>query len=888
MKRRRSPNREEQLRRVNQTLRAITRVNQAILHVRHEQRQLLREVCDILVQERDYTTVWIGEVRNGELFPAAASAEVKGLEDVLQTWIVQSLYNQDAAKQAGEENRTVIAQKKQRVGQEKRSRLWTTAAVPIRINDQITAVLNACTDDAKAFDAAEIRLLEELAANIGFALESMVADAERRQAQEALRTSEERFRHITDHSLVGILLIQNDTFRYVNPALARMFGYDDPEEIIDRLGPMELTAPESRELVRANIARRISGEIEEIRYTFKGLRKDGSVFDVEAHGSRALHARRPAVISTIMDITDRERSRRQLEALSKAGLALSRVRSAQEALHRAVDLAPTIVHGDAVSIFLIRDDHLELAVAAGYETLDAGGRQFMDKNTDIESLATYQHMLATHAPILIADTVNSPLWAVADEPVHVRAYLGAPLIVRGEVIGFLNVDGTRPGQFSDVDAQHLQIFADYVAATIEHLRLIASLTEEHQRLTILNQLSRTLSETLETKEVAKRALTLIGDTLGKPHGVIHLWDAEARTVTTISEQGEAAAADIVLDIGTQRAEHEVIKWITNHRRTASQTQAFAFDIPLKAHDDFIGVLSLTSSEATVFRDENRQLLRTLSVPVALALQNARFYESAARQAAVLKEALHRQEELDRMKDELLQNVSHELRTPLALVTGYTQMLRDETLGPLSEDQTEALEIIAHRSAMLRGLVEDITMHWQIENPEQHFNFPDIVDLREFVQTAVREFGNEAKQRKITLTTEVPEYPVAITSYALQIHRLLDNLISNALKFTPPGGHVTVRLTDLGDKAGLSVCDTGIGVPEDKLVQIFDRFFQVDGSSTRAYGGLGLGLALVKSVVEVHNGTIRAVSPVTDDPEHPGTCILIELPVNGISYPAASG
>ena len=133
-------------------------------------------------------------------------------------------------------------------------------------------------------------------------------------------------------------------------------------------------------------------------------------------------------------------------------------------------------------------------------------------------------------------------------------------------------------------------------------------------------------------------------------------------------------------------------------------------------------------------------------------------------------------------------------------------------------------------------------------------------------------------------TETPDYPLAITSFTLQLHRLLDNLIGNALKFTPAKGAITVRLVDLEDKVALSVCDTGIGVPEEKLTQIFERFYQVDGSPTRRYGGLGLGLALVKSVVELHNGTIRAESPVTHDPDNPGTCILIQLPLDGISHP----
>ena len=297
-------NENNQLQRVNQTLRAITRINKAIFDIRHEPRLLLAEVCDILVQERGYATTWIGEQRQNNLYPvAAASNSANAQEDELQTWVTQALYDQTAVQQALRGAKTVVSGRGKKMPDSGVTSTWVTTAVPIQVNDEVKAILSACATTPDAFDAAEIQLLEELATNIGFALESMEAESRRLQVEEALRTSEERFRRLAEHSLVGIVLTQNDVFRYVNPATARMFGYKDAGELIDRLGPLDLTAPESKALVKHNIDRRISGEIEAIRYTFKGLRKDGTTFDVEAHGSRAIHARQPAIISTVMDIT---------------------------------------------------------------------------------------------------------------------------------------------------------------------------------------------------------------------------------------------------------------------------------------------------------------------------------------------------------------------------------------------------------------------------------------------------------------------------------------------------------------------------------------------------------------------------------------------------------
>ena len=245
----------------------------------------------------------------------------------------------------------------------------------------------------------------------------------------------------------------------------------------------------------------------------------------------------------------------------------------------------------------------------------------------------------------------------------------------------------------------------------------------------------------------------------------------------------------------------------------------------------------------------------------------------------MEEALKRQEELDRMKDEMLQNISHELRTPIALVMGYAEMLRDGSLGPIPERQAEAIDIIARRSAMLRDLVENITLLWQIDNAERENPAVESFDLIHLVSAVSTEFQNEAQQRGLTLGQEVPEHPVCIDGIRLQFHRLLDNLISNALKFTAPDGHIRIRVEKNGSEAVLSVCDNGIGVPPDKLERIFERFYQVDGSAKRRYGGVGLGLALVRSVVAAHGGTVHAESPYTNDPERPGLCIIVRVPLS---------
>jgi len=303
--------------------------------------------------------------------------------------------------------------------------------------------------------------------------------------------------------------------------------------------------------------------------------------------------------------------------------------------------------------------------------------------------------------------------------------------------------------------------------------------------------------------------------------------------------------------------------------------ATGLDVPLEAHGELVGTLTFLTGRRG-FGAADTELARALAVPVALALQNARFYENATSEAETMTEALHRQEELDQMKDELIQNISHELRTPLSLVMGYAEMLADGELGALEPDQEAAVAVIARRSRMLRSLVEDIALLWHLERQSAQ---KDFVDLHEIVQVTAAEFQSRARETGLTLDAETPSGIVCIEAVPLQIRRVLDNLIGNSLKFTSPGGSITLALRADDGWAYLSVADSGIGVPREKLERIFDRFYQVDGSPRRKYGGTGLGLALVKAIVDTHGGTIVAESPISVDPARPGTRITVRLPLS---------
>jgi PAS domain S-box-containing protein len=295
-------------------------------------------------------------------------------------------------------------------------------------------------------------------------------------------------------------------------------------------------------------------------------------------------------------------------------------------------------------------------------------------------------------------------------------------------------------------------------------------------------------------------------------------------------------------------------------------------VPLRRGERVIGTLGFDEiAGPRAFDEQDVWLASLFANQAAIAIENARLYEEVRRQADELRTALDQLRELDRLKSEFIQNVSHELRSPLALIRGYAEMLDMGELGSLTPTQREPVAIIARRARMLSALVEDITLILGAEvNPPQ----PEPVSLDELARAAVEDFQISAADAELTLETEIASGLSPVRGTPTHLRRVLDNLVNNAIKFTPPQGTVTVRVRQpQEDHVLLEVSDTGIGIHPEQQDRIFERFYQVDGSTKRRYPGTGLGLALVKEIVETYGGAISLESEVDV-----GSTFAIRLPV----------
>jgi signal transduction histidine kinase len=228
-------------------------------------------------------------------------------------------------------------------------------------------------------------------------------------------------------------------------------------------------------------------------------------------------------------------------------------------------------------------------------------------------------------------------------------------------------------------------------------------------------------------------------------------------------------------------------------------------------------------------------------------------------------------ELDRLKDDFVATVSHELRTPLTSMMGFLEMIREGEAGELTDEQKRFLAIVYRSSERLQRLVGDLLFVARLDANGLQLQFAP-VDVEELVHDAAESAGALARSRELHLDLKLASLPM-VTGDRERLSQLVGNLISNALKFTPAGGHVTVRTFVDGSHAVIEVEDDGIGIPEAEQDRLFQRFFRSTTATEQAIPGTGLGLVISRAIAEAHGGTIDVRSE-----EGAGACFRVELPL----------
>jgi len=265
----------------------------------------------------------------------------------------------------------------------------------------------------------------------------------------------------------------------------------------------------------------------------------------------------------------------------------------------------------------------------------------------------------------------------------------------------------------------------------------------------------------------------------------------------------------------------------------------------------------------------------LRLHTALQQSNLQLEQRVKERTQELQSALNKLAELNQLKSNFISNVSHELRTPLTHIRGYLDLMNDGLLGELSKEQTTALDVMLRSEARLEELIEKM-IQFSLEATGQFTLQMKPASLCEVVNLALKQARIKAADRPVALNIDLGEDNYQVRMDHEKIQWVIMELVDNAIKFTPPGGSVSISIEKETDFALVQVRDTGIGISTERLSEIFEPYHQLDGSSTRRYGGIGLGLALVKKIIEAHGSTVEVSSVVEK-----GTSITFQLPLIGV-------
>lgn len=288
-------------------------------------------------------------------------------------------------------------------------------------------------------------------------------------------------------------------------------------------------------------------------------------------------------------------------------------------------------------------------------------------------------------------------------------------------------------------------------------------------------------------------------------------------------------------------------------------------VPLVVKGVAKGAFCLYTKKPGQFTQHQIDLVKAFGDQAAIVLENARLYSQEQQMVVKLRE-------LNQAKTDFLSMVSHELRSPLTSIKGYTALMLAGRAGEINENQKRFLKIVEEQSDHLTTLITDLLNLSRIEAGQIKIN-KSSVSLKAVAETVVERMRPHFEQKNISLTALIQDNLVFVYADKDKLIQVLANLLTNAFKFTPENGRVIVEVTEKEDMVEARIGDTGIGIPPEELEKIFEKFYQVDSSSTRQTGGAGLGLAIVKRIIEMHEGKVWAES----DGVNKGSRFCFQLP-----------
>ena len=534
---------------------------------------------------------------------------------------------------------------------------------------------------------------------------------------------------------------------------------------------------------------------------------------------------------------------------------------------------------DSAKRFYQASDQLQARLAAESGSAVSSGARAVDHVVTVASaFATAAALLGLAVALAIIHGITGPLRGLVAVLRRLtagdhgaRAPQTGPSEMR-EVARSLNALADESDRLRTQELQTARLRAQETETS--HLREVARETglriREHLRVEDLLHEAKDAIESGFGADAAYLHLQHDGE-LGLPIGHEHDWLFLDSPLGGLRRAGDAVFRDLfrrnasLVHRDIQGADGDLMPpYVRDPLRAAGVATEVV--IPFGAGAEMLGVIvALRMSQSGPWSEAEVSALESVAADVGRGLHQARLYEAENRLVDELRG-------LDQVKSDFLATVSHELRTPLTSIAGYVEILRDHTAGPLTGTQEQMLDSVERNTARLRHLIEDVLTLSKIESGA----FTSVmrpVSLAEIVAADVTALQPAAAAKGLTLTWTDSDHALMVSGDSAQLDRLVMNLLSNAMKFTPEGGSVSIGIGCDGGLAVLWVRDTGIGIPERDQKEMFTRFFRASNAMEESIPGTGLGLAIVRTIVANHHGDLDVMSL-----EGKGTTVTVKIPL----------
>ena len=693
-------------------------------------------------------------------------------------------------------------------------------------------------------------------------LGSLTDVTERKRMERASRESDDRYRTLFESAEEGILIIDNDTdkFTYANPAICKMLGYSQEE-----LRGMDRSAIHPKDEwihVSSELEAQAAGK-KSLATNIPCLTKDGSPIYVDISATIALINKRECTIGFFRDVT--ERKHMEDELLESEGKLQAMFDSIADGII-VTDLAGNIVRLNDATMALHGCSHKE--ELTGSRLLDFVAEQ--DRNRIMETMerafehgrsSSLEYLLLTKndreipaelSTALLKDKSGKPAGFITiTKDITQRKRAEEEILQRTRELAALHQVLTAITQTLDID-RVLREIASQVGAALESNYTSIVMVNEDGSLGVGSEEFvdiPPLSARPQLQGVTRRIVDITPSPISaRPHGV---------TRKIITGGGPTVIDDVDAVEGT------------NPILVAAGIKSYA-GVPIKAKEAIIGVLFVHSTRRNAFHGRV-QLLIAFADEAAIAIENARLYKEASTVGA-LREA-------DRLKTELLANVSHDLRTPLTSIKGYTTTILRHYDRLSDEEKRDFLHEIELASDRLTELIENLLQLSKLEAGGFHMQ-KEPLGIASMVSNAVEDLEQKAKSHRFVTHIEEPLPLVEADPH--RIRQVLDNLLSNAVKYSAEHTEITVECQANDNALVVRVRDQGVGIGPEELDRIFDRFYQASSGVSSRGGGVGLGLAICKGIIEAHGGRIWAESTQGE-----GSTFTFTLPLGQTSTPDQS-